>query len=613
MAIYDQLFEQTSQAIALVSFEGIPIEINPAFRKLLGYSKKEILKMSFPEFTHPDDVDKDWNLFEKLRAGKISNYEIEKRYIHKNNSITWVNLRVETIRDVNNEKIIVAFIDDIGNQRKLSKAAKEKELLFRNVFEESVQCMVLINTEGHILELNHAALAFSETRIENLLNNHISQTIWFNWSNHIQSKVKTAIDLASQGRVSKFTTEVKNVSGVFPCEFSAQPIVIDNKVSQLLIEFRVLPTNTQLEKELLSKSIMLEKTEEIAKTGGWIWNRDSNKYQFSRNAQKIYGLTTHEIINNNAIHARIHPYDLKHKLGPVQESVKKGEINEVQYRYKTLDGNWIHIKSWGEPFFDSQGKLKGMRGAIRDVTDEVRAKEGLEKTNSLLEDRNNELRRFAYVASHDLQEPLRTISSFIQLLDEELDEDAKSESVSLYMDHIKRGSTRMRSLIRDLLEFARLENSQIVFNQLNPTKIIEEVLLDIEQIAKDKQAEINIKNLPETISACDKRLPVLFQNLITNALKFSKENVAPKITISYSSENNQHIFSVEDNGIGISQDKTQQVFEIFKRLHGRNEFKGTGIGLSLSKKIVEQHKGKIWIESELGVGTTVKFTLNKVL
>jgi signal transduction histidine kinase len=223
-----------------------------------------------------------------------------------------------------------------------------------------------------------------------------------------------------------------------------------------------------------------------------------------------------------------------------------------------------------------------------------------------LEQSNKELQQFAYVASHDLREPLRMISSFLQLLErrynEQLDEDA-NEFIEFAVD----GAKRLDSMIKDLLEYSRVANKKRKFSDVDLNQVLERTNLNLKFAIDDNNAEIIANQLP-TLSGDEQLLIQLFQNLISNSIKYrSKDN--PTIQISVNNELNQFLFSVKDNGIGISTKHLERIFTIFQRLHTREEYEGTGIGLAIAQKIVHQHGGQIWAESELGKGTIIYFTI----
>jgi PAS domain S-box-containing protein len=255
---------------------------------------------------------------------------------------------------------------------------------------------------------------------------------------------------------------------------------------------------------------------------------------------------------------------------------------------------------------DSEGKPIGFRGTSRDVTGRKRAEEALKQKTEELARSNQDLEQFASVASHDLQEPLRMVTSYVQLLarryQSRLDADAE-EFINFAVD----GATRMHTLINDLLAYSRVGTGGKPFEPTNCETILQQSLDNLQVTMEESGAVVTHDSLP-TVMADDLQLGQLFQNLIGNAIKFHGEE-PPRVHVSARPEGDRWIFSVRDNGIGIAPEFTERIFIIFQRFHSREEYPGTGIGLAVCKKIVECHGGRIWVESELGKGATFYFTL----
>lgn len=271
-------------------------------------------------------------------------------------------------------------------------------------------------------------------------------------------------------------------------------------------------------------------------------------------------------------------------------------------------GKWFDISAYPSP--------DGISVFFKDITERKKASEKLEQLNTELKQRadelaasNAELEQFAYVASHDLQEPLRMVTSFLTQLDKKYSDDL-DEKANEYIHYAVDGAQRMRQIILDLLNYSRLNKDQAE----RETVDLNELLEDAKSMERNHIQETNAKIISDKLPALTVNpgaIKQVFQNLLNNAIKYQKSGVAPKITIQAKELDKYWQFSFSDNGIGINEEFQDTIFQIFQRLHTRDHYSGTGIGLAITKKIIERHEGKIWVESEEGSGSTFYFTLKK--
>jgi signal transduction histidine kinase len=244
---------------------------------------------------------------------------------------------------------------------------------------------------------------------------------------------------------------------------------------------------------------------------------------------------------------------------------------------------------------------------INELNRRNRVEKRIREYNLELERKNSEIEQFAFAASHDLQEPLRTISNFSQLVHNRL-ADSSNEEAKRYIGLINSAASRMSALIHNLLEYSRIgRDTNKTYVDCN--KLVREVLSDLTLTIQETRAQVKAEKLP--IVNGYSYLKSVFQNLVTNAIKFRKNGVPPVITITAEERNNEFVFTVADNGIGIEKIYHDKIFLLFQRLHTRSEYPGTGIGLTQVRKIVELHGGRIWVESEVGKGTIFNFTIPK--
>ena len=274
-------------------------------------------------------------------------------------------------------------------------------------------------------------------------------------------------------------------------------------------------------------------------------------------------------------------------------------------------------ESWVEtvkfPWMDHSKQMRGIYGFTYDVTDNILAEEGLRETRTDLKKAelvNEALRQFSYAASHDLQEPLRSVQGFLNLLklehDSELNQQAKD-----YVGRANESLHRMQQLIKDILDYAVINGANYPFETVDLNILIEEVLQNLHQSIKEHNAHVYVDDLP-IVEGNSGLLNHFFQNMLSNALKYRNKYVDPEIHICSNSSKNKFIIGIKDNGIGIDPAYFEEIFKPFKRLHRQTDIKGSGIGLATSKKIVQIHSGKLWVESTPGLGASFFMELPKI-
>lgn len=299
--------------------------------------------------------------------------------------------------------------------------------------------------------------------------------------------------------------------------------------------------------------------------------------------------------------------------------VRAGELPAAQYekRYVLPDGGAVWVEVTLSPQIDVASRdlaPQAPRGSVvvaRDITQRRAAREVIQEKTRALERSNVELEEFAYVASHDLQEPLRTVASYLQLLQRRhgarLDDDARE-----YIGFAVAGAHRMSMLIQDLLQYSRVGRMGRALRPVDLTQAMAQACQALSQAVKESDASIALPHHLPTVLADEAEITRLFQNLVGNAIKYRHPDRAPEVSVTVEDEGARWVVSVHDNGIGIAPQYYEKVFKIFQRLHGRDEYEGTGVGLSICKKIAERHGGAIWVESEPGHGSVFRVALPKL-
>ncbi|SKB33764.1 PAS domain S-box-containing protein [Salegentibacter holothuriorum] len=350
----------------------------------------------------------------------------------------------------------------------------------------------------------------------------------------------------------------------------------------------------------------------------WDYNLVNNSVVWGPGFEKLFGQTPKTLAPDLSVwYKNIHPDDREKVNSSFQNALDDGsEIWEEEYRYRNINGEYLNVFDRGFVVRDKKGKALRMVGAMQDITRKKQYENSLEKLNSDLKKRakelavsNAELEQFAYVASHDLQEPLRMVTSFLTQIEKKYGE-VLDEKGLLYIEFAVDGAKRMRQIILDLLEFSRVGRTEDKLETVDINDVLDDVKHLYRKKISDKNVNIVTEDLP-VIEAPKSPIRQVFQNLIGNSIKYSKEGVNPEIKIKFNETEDFWDFSIQDNGIGIDKAYFERIFVIFQRLHRREEYSGTGMGLAVTKKIIENLGGKISVESKEGEGSTFYFSIAK--
>jgi len=356
--------------------------------------------------------------------------------------------------------------------------------------------------------------------------------------------------------------------------------------------------------------------------------RSTNLLYASPQIEAMFGYSAEEWMADPELFPRLlHPDDRERVLAEDERTEATGEPFRAEYRQYTRDREVIWVRDEATLVRDDEGRPMFWQGVMFDITEQKRYEEKLAALVEELRRSNVELEQFAYVASHDLQEPLRMVASYTQLLARRYEGKLDAEADE-FIGYAVDGANRMQKLINDLLTYSRVGTRGRELVPTDSGAAFEAACANLRKAIEEAEAEVVLSSSEElpVVRGDHTQLVQLFQNLIANAIKFSREGKPVRVEVGSSplgrgssggsssssggtSKEGEYLFWVKDNGIGIEERYRERIFRIFQRLHGKEEYGGTGIGLAVCKKIVERHGGRIWVDSEVGEGTTFHFTL----
>jgi PAS domain S-box-containing protein len=504
-------------------------------------------------------------------------------------------------------------ITDIIEAHKSLELAYQRQQKILNglqkVLRASSDLLAVVNEKGEFVMLSDTSIElFGYTAKEMMSKNFID----FVADEDKETSQKIAERIMAGKSVSDFTNHIRRKDGMLmPLIWSAKWVPEDGMIYCIA---RNATERVRTEKELLQSQKRLAHAQELAQVGSWDWDVENNIWSCSDEMYKLLHLpkdyqgNMHEYFLN-AIHSEDKPkVDFQRS-----EFLSHGKVFHAEHRIITFDNTVRYVQVWVEVRERKNSKPLWISGTIQDITDRKLSELKLQQLNEILAKRASELKesnaqleRFAYIASHDLQEPLRMVTSFLGLLEKRIS-NVLDETSKTYIHFAIDGSDRMKGLINDLLEYSRIDNEKLHYTKVDFNDTLKNVLRTFENALTETGAEVHYPAMPIVIGN-KVQFNQLFQNLIGNSLKYRGAN-KPLIEIGYEQMEDEWKFFVKDNGIGIDPKFHEKVFVIFQRLHNRDKFSGTGIGLAISKKIVEHHGGRIWIISNPGEGSTFYFTI----
>lgn len=613
------LLNKVSDAIITTDTSFNVLSWNRGAEKMYGWTEEEVIGQSMINFLPSRYINgnEEEATIALLSQGTWNGEVVQK---NKAGEELYVLASITILRDEYGDITGAIGVNrNISDRRKVEETLRDREKRFRTVFNQQFQIMVLLSPEGRVIEVNDLPLQITGSSREDYIGEYVWETPpWARlpeWQAIIKAKIlsagKTQETIIAEDAYMTLKGEMRWADTAYTAIRNEKGEVgyILVQASDITERKRTLAKLSQTQQELSELANRFQISTRAAKIGIWDWNVKEDILIWDETMLEIYGISSqHHPIQIKDWQKYLHPDD----LGLFQEMTRWNLIGEkellnTEFRIQRADGAIRNIKVVGSVHRDAQCKVVRIIGTNWDITQEKEAEQERIRYRQL-EARNQELEQFAFVASHDLQEPLRTVISFVGLLKRGY-EDKLDERGNEYLKFVVDASVRMSQLIRGLLEYSRIgANRQL--SEVNINHLIQQIIDDLAAQISQTQAVIRVEPMPHIIGY-ETELRLLFQNLISNAIKFRKADQSPHIHLGVEEEKNYWLFSVHDQGIGIEPIYQEQIFSLFQRLHGIEKYEGTGIGLAHCHKIVNLHGGKIWVESAINQGSTFFFSIAK--
>lgn len=607
---YRSLFEYNPDIVCSIDLAGCMTSLNPAGEKITGFRSQEVIGQPFAKIVAPQDAKKAFEHFQLTLSGQSQNYELA--ILNKDQQV--IELAVTTVPYVVEDQTVGAYViaQDITERKRAEEALQASEIKYRSLVESASDAIVFCDEEGRIISWNDGARRCFGFTEEEALKQDITLIIperyqfahTRGWSRFRESGGN---DSPMFGRTLELAGRHKDGSE-FPLELSLTKWETQRGQMFFCGIMRDITERKQAEDVIYRSQRKFQAIFDNAGLGIAVLGMHGKAVNCNPRLCDMLGYSESELLEMTFAEFT-HPEDVNIDTELYLEMLDgKRDTCDIEKRYIRKDGTLMWARLTVSCIRDMLGRepLYAI-SVVEDVTERKRVEEELSKQTDELARSNAELEQFAYVASHDLQEPLRMVASYVQLLSRrykgKLDDDADD-----FINYAVDGATRMQNLINDLLMYSRVGTRERKMEVIDSGQVFEQTLQHLQPLIQETGAEVTQGELP-AVTVDPSQLLQLFQNLLSNAMKFRHPDRSPHVHVGVESRPHEWLFIVRDNGIGIAPEFTDRIFLIFQRLHRKSDYPGTGIGLAICKKIVERFGGRIWVEASPGVGATFYFTI----
>lgn len=616
---FEEAFEFSAIGMALVSTEGKWLRLNKRVCETVGYTNEELLKMTFQDITHPDDLDIDLKHVNELLAGKRDHYQMEKRYFHKNGNIVWVQLSVSLVRSQTGEPLhFISHIEDITADKQINeelfRANQNLTALYNAMSQVSV---ISTDYNGTIKFFSRGAETLLGYRAEEMIGEQTPAIIHVAEEVEEQGKLLTKefgkpisgfdvfVEYPKRGRhFSREWTYVRKDGSHFP----VQLVITSIKNTQGEIEgFLGIATDIsdikKAQKALAQSERKYRAIFENVQDVFFQTDYDGIVTEISPSIERYSGNKPQDVIGKHVSEFYYNPDD-RNVLMDVLKST--GNVNDFEIRMKDVDGELVYVSVNAHTMFDEHRRVLGVEGSMRDISDRKQKEIELKNTMDIVGEQNTRLFNFAHIVSHNL----RSHTGNLELLLTLLDEASGQEEEETYLEHIKGVSKNLTETIAHLNEVVSIQtNINQQRKEINLHDYVQNVLKILTADIKRREAIVK-NNVPKdlVVNYNEAYMESILLNLISNAIKYHSPDRQPLVMIETMERDDKTILYVSDNGLGIDMKRHgDKLFGMYKTFHGNEDAKG--VGLFITKNQIESMGGAIEVDSKLGVGTTFKVTL----
>lgn len=614
------LFDKSPVGSVIVGMDKKFIRCNAAFCKFLAYTEEELIGKLISDVTFPDDIELGMREMRQLARGEIDSVQFQKRYLAKNGTIKWGEISISLAYDKNKKPAyFLPVIQDITERKKVAELLQKSKQFASDIISAMQDGVSVLDITGVHIDVNSALCRMTGFSREELIGQGPPHPYW---PEEEYPRISAAFEQTKIREGDNFELVFKKKNGDrFPVIVSA--FSIKDHLGNITNYSATVKNITERKRA----EVALQESEERYRS--LFRNNDSvillinpatgDILDANHSACIFYGWSHAELCSKTIFQINMLS---REKIIEEMEKARAEKRKQFFFQHHLANGEIREVEVFSTPIRFGSSML--LCSIIHDITDRKRAESEIRKLNETLEfrvaERTNqlehinrelsfrlkEIEQFTYIASHDLQEPLLTLSNFTQLINEEYKGKLDKEG-DKYIEFINRSAKRMQLLVKGLLDYSLLGKDSVK-KVVDCNEIVGQILVELSDPIESSNAKITLQELPE-INGFASELKILFHHLILNAIKFKRKAFSPEITISAERLPEEWVFTVSDNGIGLLEKDHEKVFGIFKQMHNRHEYEGIGMGLAYCKKIVELHGGRIWVDSTPGEGSTFKFTI----